>query len=194
MIKTIHGVISKRRLVSALTNVRIFSTHNGTGLTNQYEDHPLTTNLFNRLFDPANYSNTSLHWSGNLNATTSLNHTLYTTLTGAGASVPNNGTYYSIEVTFLFIPKESGQYTFQTDSDDGSDLHIDGNFVVSYYDGHGTGQGAQTGTYNMVAGTEYLCVSRAQEYTGGEGLILKWARPSQGAVYTLQTDEVFQPR
>ena len=193
MIKTIHGVISKRRLVNLVTDVRIFSTHNGDGSTTQYEDHPLTTNLFDRLFDPANYSNTSLHWSGTLNATVSLNHTVYTTLTGAGANVPNSGDYYSVEVTFLFVPLETGQYTFQIDSDDGSDLHVDGNFVVSYYDGHGTGANPQTGTYDMVSGNEYTLVARYQEYTGGSGLVLKWKRPSQGA-YSLQTAEVFQPR
>ena len=186
----LHGITSsKRGLLPFLTNVRIFSTHGGTGSTTQYLSHPSTTAEYDRLFDTG-FSNTTLSWSGQLNASISLNYTLYTTLTGAGAVVPNTGSYFSVEVSFLMRPKETGVYSFQTDSDDGSDIHIDGNFVVSYYGGHGTGQGSGIGTYSLTKGQTYEVVARTQEYTGGEGLIVKWKRPSQG-VYSLQTDEVW---
>ena len=192
MIKSLHGVISHRaRLTANVTNVRVFSTHAGNGATNQYADYPNTKGEFDKLFD-AGLANTSLSWSGNLSGSTSLNWTASTTLSNAGATIPNAGSYFSVEVTLVFVPKETGNYSFSIDSDDGSDLYIDGNFVVSYYGGHGTGAGAQTGTYAMVAGNRYTLVARAQEYAGGEGLIVKWQRPSQGA-YSLQTNEVFQP-
>lgn len=190
ILPSLHGVTSSTKgLIPLLTNVRIFSTHGGSGNTTQYINHPTTTAEYDRLFDTG-FSNTTLAWAGQLNASTSLNFTNYTTLTVAGAVVPNSGDYFSVEVSFLMRPKETGVYTFQTDSDDGSDIHIDGNFVVSYYGGHGTGQGSQTGTYTLTKGQTYEVVARTQEYSGGEGLVVKWKRPSQGA-YSLQTDEVF---
>jgi hypothetical protein len=192
MIKSLHGVVAVRTpLTNNITNLRIFSTHAGNGATNLYADYPNTTNAFDDLFDATN-ANTSLHWSGSLSGSTSLNWNIYTTLTGAGANVPNTGSYFSVEVTFIFVPKETGTYSFSIDSDDGSDLSIDGNVVATYYGGHGTGQGSGTGNYAVVAGERYTVVARAQEYGGGEGLIVRWQRPSQGAV-SLQTSEVFQP-
>lgn len=192
MIKSLHGVVAVRTpLTNNVTNVRIFSTHAGNGSQVQYINYPSNTGDFDKLFD-ANNPNTSLHWSGTLSGSTSLNWSIYTTLTGAGANVPNSGSYFSVEVTFIFVPKETGIYTFSIDSDDGSDLMIDGAIIVTYYGGHGTGQGSETGVYAMVAGERYSVVARAQEYGGGEGMIVKWKRPSQGA-YSLQTGEIFRP-
>lgn len=192
MIKSLHGVVAVRApLISNVTNLRIFSTHAGNGNTGQYADYPNVVGEFDKLFD-ANLANTTLSWSGSLSGSVSLNWNIYTTLTGAGANVPNTGSYFSVEVTFILIPKETGTYSFSIDSDDGSDLHIDGNSVASYYGGHGTGQGSGTGNYDVVAGERYTVVARAQEYGGGEGLIVKWQRPSQGAL-SLQTSEIFQP-
>lgn len=126
MIKSLHGVVAVRTpLTNNVTNVRIFSTHAGNGSQVQYINYPSNTGDFDKLFD-ANNPNTSLHWSGTLSGSTSLNWSIYTTLTGAGANVPNSGSYFSVEVTFIFVPKETGIYTFSIDSDDGSDLMIDG--------------------------------------------------------------------
>ena len=192
MIKSLHGVVAVRTpLTNNVTGVRVFSTHAGNGSEAQYADYPNTKAEFDKLFN-AGLANTSLSWNGTLSGSTSLNWSASTTLSNAGATIPNAGSYFSVEVTLVFVPKETGTYSFSIDSDDGSDLYVDGNFVVSYYGGHGTGAGAQTGTYAMVAGERYTLVARAQEYAGGEGLIVKWKRPSQG-VYSLQTSEVFQP-
>jgi hypothetical protein len=62
----------------------------------------MTRSEMNKLFNAA-YGATTLWWQGNINATTSLNFTNYTTLTNAGASVPSNGDYYSTEVTFTLL-------------------------------------------------------------------------------------------
>lgn len=191
MIKALHGLLSQGRLVNNIVNVRIFSTHAGNGSQTQYLNYPSTTSDFDRLFD-VSYSNTTLAWSGTLSGSVALNHSAYTTLTGAGASVPNSGDYYSLEVTALFIPVETGTYTFGINSDDGSDLFIGGSFVVSYYGGHGM-SGPMTGTISLTAGTQYSFRARMQEYGGGEGLAVTWARPSQGASYTLQTSEIYKP-
>lgn len=190
MIKALHGLLSQGRLVNNIVNVRIFSTHAGNGSQTQYLNYPSTTADFDRLFD-VSYSNTTLAWSGTLSGSVALNHSIYTTLTGAGASVPNSGNYYSLEVTALFIPVEDGSYSFQIDSDDGSDLFMNGGLVVSYYGGHGIAT-PQSGSISLIAGTRYTLVARYQEYAGGEGLILKWKRPSQGT-WTLQTSEIYKP-
>jgi hypothetical protein len=190
MIATIHGVASSRRkYISSSLDVRVFSIHAGTGSQTQYLNFPTTKTTFDRLFDTG-YSNTSLSWTGTLSPSVALNHSNYTTLTSAGVSVPNAGNYFSLEATGVFIPKETGTYTFYIDSDDGSDLYIGGNLVVSYYGGHGIGTSV-SGTISLISGRAYTFVARMQEYQGGEGLILKWRRPSQGT-QTLQSDEVFR--
>jgi hypothetical protein len=169
------------------TSVRIFRTHFGNGGTSQYQNYPSTRSEMNRLFSTS-WSATTLWWTGNLNATTSLNFLNFGTLTSAGASVPNNGDYYSTEVTFTFVAAETGTYSFGLTSDDGSDLSINGTSVIEYYGGKGVGV-YQYGNYSMVAGQQYNVIARMQEYSGGDGLVLVWRRPSQSN-WTLQLNEI----
>lgn len=175
---------------NGITSVKIFSTHFGTGNTSQYSNYPLTRTEMDRLFNTS-WLATTLAWSGNMNATSSLNFSSYTTLTSAGATVPNNGDYYSTEITFTMIPLESGTYFFRLTSDDGSDLMINGVSVIEYYGGKGIGT-FRTGSYNMVANQHYTVVARMQEYTGGDGLILQWRRPSQ-FTWSLHLNEIGIP-
>jgi hypothetical protein len=169
------------------TSVRIFRTHFGNGNTSQYQQYPSTRSEMNRLFSTA-WSATTLWWQGSMSATSSLNFTNANTLTSAGASVPSGGDYYATEVTFTFVAAETGTYSFGVTSDDGSDLSINGTSVIEYYGGKGVGV-YRYGTYSMVAGTQYTVVVRMQEYSGGDGLILVWRRPSQSN-WTLQLNEI----
>lgn len=168
-------------------NVKVFRTHAGNGSTSQYPQHAANRSQLDMMTSTA-YSNTTLWWSGVMNATTCLNFTAWTTMTSAGASIPNNGEFYSVEVSGVFTPVETGTYFFGINSDDGSDLIINGTVVTSYYGGHGMG-GYQIGSINLVAGTPYTFVARMQEYGGGDGLAVVWRRPSQGA-YSLQPAEL----
>jgi hypothetical protein len=170
------------------TTVRIFKTHNSNGSTSQYAQYPMTRTEMDKLFNTA-YSNTVLWWTGTVGAAYSLNFNSYGTLVAGGASVPNNGDYYSTEVTFVFTPKETGTYSFGLTSDDGGDLWLMGyGNVIEWYGGKGTGQYLY-GNVSLVAGTSYTFIARMQEYAGGDGLIVYWKRPSQSG-YSLQTDEV----
>jgi hypothetical protein len=169
------------------TSVRIFRTHFGNGNTSQYSNYPMTRSEMNKLFNTS-WSATTLWWQGNMNATSSLNFVQFTTLTAAGASIPPNGDYYAAEVTFTFVPLETGVYSFGLTSDDGGDLAINGTSVIEWYGGKGTGQYLY-GNYSMVAGTQYTVVARMQEYGGGDGLIVAWRRPSQSS-WSLQTNEI----
>jgi hypothetical protein len=173
--------------LSNTMNVRVFSTHAGNGNTSQYTQFPTVTTDFDKLFNTT-FSNTQLRWTGILPTTTCLNFTTFTTLSGAGATVPNNGDYYSVEVTGTFIPAVTGTYSFGINSDDGSDLFIGETFVVSYYGGHGM-SGPIYGNINLVAGTQYTFRARMQEYGGGDGLAVVWRRPGQ-STYSLQTSEL----
>lgn len=172
------------------TSVRVFKTHAGNGSTSQYANWPLSRTEMDKCFNTA-YTNTTLWWSGNIPSTNSLNFYAYTTLTSAGASVPNNGDYYSTEVTFVLYPKETGTYTFGLSSDDGGDLWLVGyGSVIEWYGGKGVGQYVY-GSVNLTAGTPYTFIARMQEYAGGDGLVVYWKRPSQ-ASYSLQSDEIGQ--
>jgi hypothetical protein len=189
-VPNITSKLYKRGTINTLSNnlnVKIFSTHNGNGSTSQYGQYPTNTLEFDRLFNTS-FSNTQLRWSGTLSTTTCLNFTTYTTIRNAGATVPNNGEYYSVEVTGTFIPVVTGTYSFGINSDDGSDLFIGGTFVVSYYGGHGM-SGPIYGNINLVAGTQYTFRARMQEYGGGDGLTVVWRRPGQ-SIHSLQTSEL----
>jgi len=170
------------------TTVRTFKTHASNGSTSQYAQYPMTRTEMDKLFNTA-YSNTVLWWTGTVSAAYSLNFNSTGTLTAGGASVPNGGDYYSTEVTFVFTPKETGTYSFGLTSDDGGDLWLMGyGNVIEWYGGKGTGQYVY-GNVSLVAGTSYTFIARMQEYSGGDGLLVYWKRPSQTG-YSLQTDEV----
>jgi hypothetical protein len=168
-------------------NVKVFRTHAGNGNTSQYPNFANNKAQMDIMTSTA-YSNTTLWWSGIMNATTCLNFTTWTTMSNAGASIPNNGDFYAVEVSGVFTPTETGIYTFGINSDDGSDLLINGALVTSYYGGHGMG-GYQYGSISLVAGTSYTFMARMQEYGGGDGMAVVWKRPSQTA-YSLQTAEL----
>ena len=173
-------------IVSNLTT-KVFSTHNGNGSTSQYANYPTSLTEMDKCFNTS-FSNTILRWSGTKSSSIVLNWSSWSTLSSNGITVPNNGEYFSTEVTGTFVPAESGTYTFGINSDDGSDLLINGVLVKSFYGGHGM-SGYQYGTINLVAGTQYTFKARMQEYGGGEGLAVVWKRPSQ-STYSLQAAEL----
>ena len=173
-------------IVSNLTT-KVFSTHNGNGSTSQYANYPASLTEMDKCFNTS-FSNTILRWSGTLSSSIVLNWSSWNNLSSNGVTVPNNGEYFSTEVTGTFVPAESGTYTFGINSDDGSDLLINGVLVKSFYGGHGM-SGYQYGTINLVAGTQYTFKARMQEYGGGEGLAVVWKRPSQ-STFSLQAAEL----
>ena len=168
-------------------NVKVFSTHYGNGNTSQYTAYPSPQSEMDKCFNTA-YAATTLRWSGTMDMNTCLNWNSWTTLYYAGATIPNNGEFFSVEVTGIFTPVETGTYWFGVNSDDGGDILINNNLVVSYYGGHGMG-GPIYGSVNLIAGTAYNFKARMQEFGGGEGLAVVWRRPSQGS-FSLQGTEL----
>lgn len=76
---------------------------------------------------------------------------------------------------FIEVPT-GGNWTFYIDSDDGSDLWIDGSLVVDNDGLHGMNE--ESGTISLTAG-QHEIEARVFERGGGVGIILSWSGPSQ---------------
>jgi len=161
-------------------NYTSYKTHNGNGSTNQYAQFPYTAAEFDNILNTAN-SNTTITSTGEV--------TLATMCNGSTGTPHWGGDFYAIKFEFWFIPTETGSYRFGVNSDDASDLSIDGTIITTYYGGHGA-SGYQYGSTNMVAGTKYKIVARYQEYGGGDALYVRWSRPSAPNTYSYWNEEV----
>ena len=161
-------------------NYTSYKTHAGNGSTSQYPAHASNAAEFDVMFNTAN-SNTTITHTGEVPISYLYNGSLQTPRWGSE--------YYGYKFEFWFVPQQTGTYWFGTNSDDASDILIDGVVVVSYYGGHGAG-GFQNGSKSMVAGQRYSVVYRGQEYGGGDVFYFQWARPSAPNTYSYWTNEV----
>lgn len=168
-------------------DVKIYKTHYGNGNTSTYQSFAYNATDLDKMTN-STYPGTTLHWQGNLSALAVLNFNQGGTLVNAGASVPNNYDFYSVEANCTFVPKETGNYNFRITSDDASDLFINGVNIVNYYGGHGMNPFYYV-NYYMTAGMQYSFRARMQEYGGGDGLVVQWRRPSQTG-WNVQLDEI----
>ena len=161
-------------------NYTSYKTHNGNGSQNQYTPFADDAAGFDAMFNTAN-SNTTIYATG---------ETKIVNLYNGSLVVPRwSGDFYGYKFEFWFVPTETGTYWFGTNSDDASDILIDGVVVASYYGGHGAG-GLQTGSKSMVAGQRYRMVYRGQEFGGGDVFYFQWARPSAPYNYSYWNNEV----
>ena len=161
-------------------NYTSYKTHNGNGSTSQYLQFPYTAAEFDNILNTAN-SNTTITHTGEVPLATMCNGSTQTPKWG--------GDFYAIKFEFWFIPTETGSYRFGINSDDASDISVDGTIISTYYGGHGAG-GYQYGSKSMVAGTRYKIVARYQEYGGGDALYVRWSRPSAPNTYSYWNEEV----
>jgi len=161
-------------------NYTSYKTHNGTGTTNQYPQFAGNATQFDFLLNTTN-SNTTITHTGEV--------TLATMCNGSTQTPHWASDFYAIKFEFWFIPTETGSYRFGVNSDDASDLSVDGTIIATYYGGHGA-SGYQYGSTNMVAGTLYKIVARYQEYGGGDALFVRWSRPSAPNTYSYWNEEV----
>lgn len=154
-------------------NYTSYKTHNGNGSQNQYSAFANDAAGFDAMFNTAN-SNTTIYATG---------QTQIVNLYNGSLAVPRwSGDFYGYKFEFWFVPTETGTYWFGTNSDDASDILIDGVVVASYYGGHGA-SGYQTGSKSMVAGQRYKMVYRGQEFGGGDVFYFQWYRPVGGWGY-----------
>ena len=161
-------------------NYTSYKTHNGTGVTNQYNAHPSNAAEFDNMLNTAN-SNTTITHTGEV--------ALSIMCDGSTGTPHWASDFYAIKFEFWFIPTQTGSYSFGINSDDASDISVDGTIISTYYGGHGAG-GYQYGSKSMVAGTSYKIVIRYQEYGGGDALFVRWSRPNTPNTYSYWNEEV----
>lgn len=159
----------------------LYSTHAGNGSTSQYPTVPTNKTEMDKIFN-TDYSNSTLIKSGRTNSTKIIDWQSSTELSALGITVPNSGTYFAMKIQGTFIPMESGTYTFSLETDDASDLYINGTAIISTYSGQALPSlGSHTGTISVTAGQKYLYEVRMQQGGGGFGLRLFWKSPTQAA-------------
>ncbi len=91
---------------------------------------------------------------------------------------------------YLYAPN-TGTYTFGIDSDDGSDLFIDGEKVASYYGPHGTsGNYGHSGEITLEKGYHSIEV-RMQEATGSDGVSVAWIRPNKDSFEVIPANRYY---
>ena len=92
--------------------------------------------------------------------------------------------YYSVEFVGFLYAATSGTYTFGVNSDDGSDLFIDGKLVAYWYGGHGTNvSGTPGGTQLSVYLNKgfHRLYTRFQEVAGGDSHEIVYKTPGSAS-------------
>ena len=154
-------------------NYTSYKTHNGNGDQSQYNAFANDAAGFDAMFNTAN-SNTTITHTG---------ETQIVNLYNGSSQVPRwNSDFFGYKFEFFFVPQQTGTYYFGINSDDASDLSMDGTIIVSYYGGHGASSW-QTVPKSLVAGQRYRMVYRGQEFGGGEAFYFMWYRPVGGWGY-----------
>lgn len=97
---------------------------------------------------------------------------------------------YAWKIESSFVAPETGTYTFGVDSDDASDVLIDGSVVASYYGVHGFSGGVSnhTGTVSLTQGNQYDFAARFEEGGGGDGIAVAWQKPSDSSLSKFPLD------
>jgi hypothetical protein len=189
LITTAHGqMLAPYQAVQNQPKVQfdywMYSTHAGNGSTSQYPANAGSKADMDNIFN-TNNSNSTLVKSGKTNSPAILDWQSSSELSTIGITPPNSGIYFAIKIQGTFIPLETGTYTFTMESDDASDLTINGTAVISTYVGQAVPSlGTHTGTIAVTAGQKYFFEARMQQGTGGYGFRLYWKSPTQSATLT----------
>lgn len=124
---------------------------------------------------------------------------------GAGGTAGTKPSYlpsaqYSWMVQGYLLAPETGNYTFGVDSDDASDVFVNGILAASWYGGHGFsgtwsgntgGSGQVSNTISLVANTYYTFRARMQEGSGSDGIQVGWQKPSDGSIALIPANAFF---
>ena len=97
---------------------------------------------------------------------------------------------YAWKIESSFVAPETGTYTFGIDSDDASDVLINGNVATSYYGAHGFSGDVSnhTGTISLTKDVQYNFAARFQEGGGGDGIAVAWQKPSDSSLSKFPLD------
>lgn len=95
---------------------------------------------------------------------------------------PSEG--FTWEVTGSLIAPESGNYVYNTVSDDSNELQINGQVITSYYGGRGITAGDTSANVNLSAGLHTIQY-RSEQGNGGAGAQINWKKPSSSFFETI---------
>ena len=144
-------------------------------------NHPNSTSGLDQFFDPSNSGvnvggsgihENSVAWGNSGQAPNS-----------KPSYLPSDGFSWKVDGS-IYVP-ETGTYTFGVDSDDASDVFINGTQVASFYGGHGfNGNFNNNGTIDLEKGNHSFR-ARMEEGGGGDGIHVAWQKPSDSSFSTV---------
>lgn len=140
-----------------------------------------------RSFTATYYQNSNYKTVGGTPVAIVSNDSLNHIWNGANPAPGVNGTNFSAVYTGTFTAPEDGTYYFQTTSDDGVQVSVNGTMVINNWTDHG----ATTDTSSAVTlsnGQSFSVVVNFYQGGGGDQIQLFWKKPSSNA-YTLFTSD-----
>ena len=121
-----------------------------------------------------------------LQRTEAINFDWGTAAPGAGVPADN----FSVRWVGQVEAPDAGVYQFQTTSDDGVRLWVNGQLVINNWTGHGPTVDTSTAV-TLVAGQRTTIVLEYQEYTGGATIQLRWKTPGQLAYVAVPVGRLY---
>lgn len=122
------------------------------------------------------YNSTNLTGTPNTRTDTSIDFNWGTGAPGVTGIGSDN---FSIDWNGYVRAEETGTYFFQTESDDGVRLWVDGNLVIDNWTNHSPTVNTSTGV-TLTAGQAYPVTLQYYENGGGAVIRLRWQTPSSG--------------
>ena len=194
----IYNRVLSEKEINALYNKRTTTSTNSEGIIAELYDtqtyygsnsHPSNKTGLDEFFDTSNngvslekkrvHNRPHIFWGSNSQGVGigSVNPYPYYITTG-----DKDG--YSWKIESSFVAPETGTYTFGIDSDDASDVLINGNVATSYYGAHGFSGNVNnhTGTVSLTQGNQYDFAARFEEGGGGDGIAVAWQKPSDSSL------------
>lgn len=112
---------------------------------------------------------------------------------GTGRPASNvNADNFTVKWTGTVQAEEGGVYRFQTLSDDGVRVTVNGQQIINNWTDHGATTDTSVGI-TLEAGKRYTIVVDYYEKTGGAVLRLSWQKPGSAAFTTIPTNRLYLP-
>ena len=132
------------------------------------------------------FNNVSLTGAAALTRTEAVNFSWGTASPGTGVNADN----FSARWTGTVLAATTGTYRFQTVSDDGVRLWVNGTQVINNWTDHGTTTNT-SGTISLVAGQRYAIRLEYYEHTGGATMQLRWQPPNTTSYVAIPAASLF---
>lgn len=167
-------------------------------------DHPSSTQEMDEFFDE---SNAGINLLAEGVYAREINWGMESQVGAGGLVMPSPtiipADYIAWKVEGYIYAPETGIYTIGCDSDDSSDIFVDGVLTANWYGGHGFDGAWQNGSHantanhfvgqvSLIGGNYYSFVARMEERTGGAGLQVGWQKPSDSEISLIPSAYFFR--